>query len=494
MMLARNVTAARPQGEQPPEPMRGARAGQAEGRAPVSAKKGQNMPTKSRKIRIKHVAWREGRPRFMPGKNLREKGYAGTDLRHPDGSKVAPADLVPGTKNDGAWFTIGEAMDWSQAFSRSLKAAAVQEAIAPKAKPGRATAPRGSYPVSRLIEDWKNTDAFKADLAEKTRQDYKQKMKVLEDRAPDIWGAEIDALDRAILYGVYDDLRQDPGLATARGVIRVLSSAITWGLNRGKFKILKANPALKLQMKSPPPRVRFATRRELAALIAVADFAGVPEMGDSFTLAVWSGQRQGDRLNLKHQARVKERIVLRQEKTGAIVAIPESPELVKRFRGARERRQAAGVVSAHMILSEKSWQPWNDHTYRHVFSEIRTIAANGLWQAEDGTLICPVNKSFKHLKHVRPGPKRGEGQGRELVAAVPSVADFWEMDFRDTAVTWLGLAGCSVPEICAITGHTLQSATIVLRHYLAQHPEMADSAISKMVAWYEGDGETELGF
>lgn len=29
--------------------------------------------------------------------------------------------------------------------------------------------------------------------------------------------------------------------------------------------------------------------------------------------------------------------------------------------------------------------------------------------------------------------------------------------------------------------------------YLASHPEMADSAIHKMVVWYEAGGETEFG-
>ena len=39
------------------------------------------------------------------------------------------------------------------------------------------------------------------------------------------------------------------------------------------------------------------------------------------------------------------------------------------------------------------------------------------------------------------------------------------------------------PEICAITGHSLASATNILRHYLALHPEQADNAIGKLNAW-----------
>jgi hypothetical protein len=83
--------------------------------------------------------------------------------------------------------------------------------------------------------------------------------------------------------------------------------------------------------------------------------------------------------------------------------------------------------------------------------------------------------------------------GSWKVEPCPSLADFWDLDLRDTAVTWMALAGATVPEIIAVTGHTLESATRILKHYLARHPEMADSAMRKMVEWYDGGGETEIG-
>jgi hypothetical protein len=45
-----------------------------------------------------------------------------------------------------------------------------------------------------------------------------------------------------------------------------------------------------------------------------------------------------------------------------------------------------------------------------------------------------------------------------------------------------------VPEIMSITGHSMASVHTVLRHYLALHPEMADAAIGKLVAWKEDRG------
>jgi DNA-binding CsgD family transcriptional regulator len=57
---------------------------------------------------------------------------------------------------------------------------------------------------------------------------------------------------------------------------------------------------------------------------------------------------------------------------------------------------------------------------------------------------------------------------------------------RDTAVTWLVRAGCTMMEIVQIAGYSLQSIQQTLRHYLSSHPEIADHAIAKLVAWYEG--------
>lgn len=73
------------------------------------------------------------------------------------------------------------------------------------------------------------------------------------------------------------------------------------------------------------------------------------------------------------------------------------------------------------------------------------------------------------------------------------LANILEANLCDTAVTWMALGDANLPKIVSVTGHTMESATQILRHYLPRHPEMADSAIGKMVACYAAGGETELG-
>ena len=56
-------------------------------------------------------------------------------------------------------------------------------------------------------------------------------------------------------------------------------------------------------------------------------------------------------------------------------------------------------------------------------------------------------------------------------------------DLRGTAVTRLALAGCTVAEIAAVTGHSLKDVDRILDvHYLGGRKELARSAITKLEA------------
>ncbi|GCA49270.1 hypothetical protein KGO5_01713 [Sinorhizobium sp. KGO-5] len=385
--------------------------------------------------KIKHVAWRDGRPRFEPSPTLRKLGYKGEDL-----------------KVDGRWMTAGEALDWSNAFAKQL---AGEKRKARMKTTGRheptpvpaAPALKHTYPVSQLFEDWLNVKINPeiADRAPRTVDDYRQKSKVFENHLPDVWTAEAEALTKPICKGLYNTLRQKAGIATAVGAMRILGIALQWAMDLGKFPEMHINPAHKLKMKTPPPRIRFATKQEMTVLVETADAMGAHEMGDMFTLAVWSGQRQGDRLEFQHAGREAGRLIFRQGKTKVIVSIPEAPELKKRFTAAQKRRQTAEVISPYVILNEEDWKPFKADRYRRRYEDIRRAAAKQL----------------------------------------PSLKTLRDQDFRDTAVTWLAMADCTIPQICSITGHSFKTANDILKHYLALNPELADSAIAKLIIWYD---------
>lgn len=381
--------------------------------------------------KIPYVSWRNGRPRFIPAANLRERGYAGEDLKVGD-----------------RWMTAGEALEWSITFRRQLereKPKGKKRAAPKKAVPTYKPLTR-AYPVQALWDDWLNLGQHPelADLAPKTIKNYRQCGDVLQRLAPDIWSSEVAALDKPICKGLYGKLRTAAGVNQAYNTMRALGVAIQWGLDLGRIAGLQINPAHKLKMKTPPPRIRVATVEEIEVLVKAADDMNWPEIGDAIIFGVWTGQRQADRLNFEFEGGSETRLNFRQEKTGALVSLPRAPEITKRLEAMQARRRANHISSRRVMLDERRREPFKPDYYRHVFDDVRAAASTRL----------------------------------------PSIATLRDQDLRDTAVTWLARAGCTIPEICAITGHSFKTATDVLKHYLALHPEMADTAIAKMVAWH----------
>ena len=72
--------------------------------------------------------------------------------------------------------------------------------------------------------------------------------------------------------------------------------------------------------------------------------------------------------------------------------------------------------------------------------------------------------------------------------ALPEVAELHFHDTRGTAITMLAEAGCSVPEIAAITGHGYRSVTSILEKYLPRTKHLAEMAIAKL----ENSGRTSF--
>ncbi len=396
-------------------------------------------------VKIRHIAWRNGRPRFSPGPALRDRGYKPADLKHPD----------------GRWFSQGEALDWSNAFRRALEAAKAESAPAalPASIAPLVSKPAVTYPMSQLFEDWfKSPRVLKrkdgAPRPPATIKDYKQKARVLELWDPDMWASEISALDQSICYGLYEDLWKSKGLATARGALTILGVAISWGLRTGRIKGLTMNPARDLDMQAPAARARFITREEFDHLVATAEGEKFrrPDFADMLYCGVWTSQRQYDRLRLQLSAFRKGRFVLRQSKTGAIVNPPVAAPYKARMDAAAERRKIKKIISPYAHMNESTWAPWNHWTYRNLFSEIRAEAAK----------------------------------------TMPSCATIMEKDLRATGVTWMALAKNTLPQICAVSGHSLQGAHIILKHYLALHPEMATTAIGNLVEWYESGSNSDM--
>lgn len=404
------------------------------------------------------IYWRDGRPRFIPGSRERDLGFAGADLRHANG---------------GAWFSFEEA----KAFGLT-RYAAIMEARAGGRKVRPATTTRAT--IADLLEDWLNAPAVR-DRAEHTQRGYRgcvnaimyrpetdaeQRTRRQAARAAELAGkakpertreafslAPVSAIAPPDVHAFIEYIIAARGRHTGHACRAALRAAFAWARVSPDWR-LKDNPAAGLRFKKPAGRIVIWTDAEIRAMVETADRQGRGSIGDSVLLGLFTGQRQGDRLALIDEGLIDGRRQFRQSKTGAVVAIRETPRLMQRLNEARARVAARtlklGTRPQTVIVDEATGNTYAPDTYRHIFADVRARAAQ--------------TKGFNAIAFKR------------------------DQDLRDTAVTWMARAGATTPEIAAITGHDPKSIYTILKHYLAITPELADSAIAKLVTWMSNEG------
>jgi integrase len=296
---------------------------------------------------------------------------------------------------------------------------------------------------------WLATPEFRR-LRASTQADYRNKAELFlsSPLAPgdtETWAdVPVAALGRAALKSYWREAYDQRGHAMANAVMAVVRTMLTHATD---LEWIPLNPAFALKLPTLPPRQMLWLPADVAALVATADRMQLPEVADAVIVALHSGQRQADVLALPARLFSETRIRLSQFKRAARIDAPMTPQLIERLAAIRARQGAVVRLDAPLI-ADRDGAPYSSDRFRKAFAAVRA----------------------------------------EAVCARPELARLTFQDLRDTAVTRLALAQCSLAEIAAITGHSLASITTIVKHYLVLQPEMADAAIGKLAAWIEKEG------
>jgi integrase len=426
-----------------------------------------------------YTAWRDGRPRFIPGARERAMGFKGQDLKH----------------DDGRWYTMDEAHGFAVARHQEIQQQrrSGRKLKAPPVARGRAV--QDLWDAFTASNEYKgNAEKKIKGLAASTQEAYKKYVRPLQ--AEPIWLGPVAALDPIILKALHTKITNERGLSMANASLAALGSALSWGRLHGWLPRVNGrivdSPYSRLKLPSPPVRLRVATVVELTALITAADHTVAPLaghktltlscVGDAIALGFYSGQRGKDIRELVDDGVVGQRMRLKQSKTGAIVSVPQAPLLTKRIAAGRARRNARDfkVVHNNIVVNERDGAPYaNARQLRDDFKLVRSQAIEGVADAA--------------ATETRNAALRTEGRDIPnepvwLVAPCTSLKDFTFADLRDTAVTWLARAGCTPAEIASITGHEPDTINKILKHYLLIDEHLADNAIRKLVERMEREG------
>jgi integrase len=273
-----------------------------------------------------------------------------------------------------------------------------------------------------IIAQYKAAPEF-TNLAQSTKRAYLAYIKLVEDEFGDL---PIAALTDRRVRGEFKSWR-DKFANTPRKADyawTTLARLMSFAKDRG---IIATNPCERGgRLYAADRKDKIWSEQDIAAVLAVAS----TEIQLALILALWSGQRQGDLLRLPWSAYDSPYIRLRQSKGGRRVAMPAGAPL-RVLLDATERR-------GPLILTNTLGRPWTSDGFRTSWGK-----------------ACD-----------RAG-----------------ISGLTFHDLRGTAVVRLAIAGASVPQIAAVTGHSLKDVEAILdAHYLGRDIQLAEAAVLKLEA------------
>ncbi|KKC31037.1 tyrosine-type recombinase/integrase [Devosia psychrophila] len=271
-----------------------------------------------------------------------------------------------------------------------------------------------------LIRDYTLSPEF-AKRAESTQKEYRRMLTKVEIQFGTMPLAVLeDPRVRSDFLKWRADIAISSGEREADNRLSVVSAMLSWGIDNGQVFSNQVSGFKRLHKVDRSEKLWLPEHIEAFMKVAPR------EMQRALILALHTGQRQGDLLKLVWTNYDGSRISLRQRKGAQRVTVPCTQALSRMLDGMER--------SAMVILSTKTGRPWAARYFKR--------------QWEEASKAAGITELHFH-------------------------------DLRGTAVTMLAEAGCSVPEIASITGHTLKSVHGIIERYLARTATLATAAIEK---------------
>lgn len=287
-------------------------------------------------------------------------------------------------------------------------------------------APRDTGTVAGLMREYQASPKF-TKKRDSTRREYKRMLAHLDKKFGTM---PVVALGSPRVIGKFIDYQEEIGSDRPREAdnrLTIMSAVFSYAKSKGR---IARNPLEGFE------RLYHGDRAEkIWTEVEIVKFMkGCPvELQRVMILAIHTGQRYGDLVRLRWSDYDGEAVSLKQSKTSMRVWIKCTAAL----KAMLDTTPKAGPF----ILTRPDGRPW------HTEKDDKALAKAWSQRMKDvGLYVDPAERL--HFN-----------------------------DLRGTAVTLLAEANASVPQITAITGHTLESANRILERYLARTKRLSEAAI-----------------
>lgn len=291
------------------------------------------------------------------------------------------------------------------------------------AKTGDTTRPP-SRSLLTLVDAWQRSDEYRA-TTEKTREGYGYSVKKILEWSVNVGHPDPTLITQAAIRNFlsqYDD-RPTTKRQTLKALALVLEQAVRMGWRAD-------NPARSITVKVPKTKAVIWEQADVDLYVATARAQGMDSIALIILLEWEIGQRLTDVRQFRPGAEydaVCGVFSFRQSKT-------DEPVTIEVSAGLRDMLAVAGEGQMFLFRNERT---------KKAYTESR------------------LTKTFGWVRHA---VVKAEGRALKL------------RQLRHSCVVQLARAGCTVPEIASITGHTLGSVNSILGTYLPRDSEVARNA------------------
>jgi integrase len=280
--------------------------------------------------------------------------------------------------------------------------------------------------IHSLIIQFKGDKVWYGSLATKTKVDYDFMLSKIDDKFGELSLKGVDEIGaRSQFLGWRNSMAATPRRADMCWTM--LKRLFHYALD---LELIRANPCTKggkLHANDRSDKVWLQPQ-----LDAIRPHVS-NQVWDAIELAIWTGQRKGDLLRLRWEDLDLDVITIEQSKSkrrgkpGVKVAIP----VMATIKSILDRLPRTSEI----ILTNTRGKPWTVDGFDTVFLRAKALAA---------------------------------------------IADLHFHDLRGTTVLRLAESGCTVPEIAAITGHSIGSVQTIMDKYLPKTLALAKTAMAKV--------------
>ena len=303
------------------------------------------------------------------------------------------------------------------------------------------SAPMVAGSFRALVNEYKET-AYWKDRRATTLRGYENQLKNLLA----VFGETPVCMIRRADVSAYYNAQAVKHRASANAALRVIKLLLNYAVARD---YIGKNPTAGVRMVGTPPRRSVWSIEAEKAFLATCDKMNRPSVKRAFLLSVYGGQRQGDVLSLRWDNIVQKpdgpTICLTQSKTGVYLEILIADAIAEDLKKDAGAICRIGERTGTLCKNEYTGEQWTADAFHHCFRDIRDQA----------------QKDFPDI----------------------DFSNLQFLDLRRTCVVRMAMQGSTIPQITAVTGHTIDECAKIVETYLPRNREMATAAIKKLNAF-----------